>query len=220
MGKIKDLSMLFTELKIDVLKAMDTRAKAADYAKRNYKPESEVYKTTMEKLSAAYAEELEKAVFPVREAVAEAFREARADVAGVVAVLPTEAERATLDILKFERATLSPEEKRILAATVTGSYLGRKQVAGILGEEFIPVDTINRKIDETEKQVVQALGYIGSDPDGYMVNLIAHGDYVSQAEGLIASFLGQYNQGSGKYDAYVPGAPNDGEKAMEQYRNS
>ena len=219
MGKIKDLSMLFTELKLDVLKAIDTREKAADYARRNYKPESEVYKTALEKLNAAFREESEKAVSPVREAITEAFQAAREDVAAVVAALPTEAERAKLDILKFEAATLSPDEKRILAETVAGTYMGRKQVAPILGAEFVPVDSINRKLAEGEKQVVQALEYIISAPDGYAVNLIARGDYLGELEGLLYSFLSQYGK-AGNYSEYVPSADKPGAEAMREYFNS
>ena len=192
MGKIRDLATTVTAFKLNWIKGVEVYNKAVQYAKHNYIPSSLLYKETIEKYDNQFAAEKEAAVAKCTAEINAAFEDARGQVKKVVTDLPTGKDRAIIDMLRA--GNLYPEETEILAEQVRNTYFGNKEVSAILKEEFTPVGSVIKTLDNAEKQTVRALGYIMANPDSSTAGAITKGEYLGEIEDKVTAFVSQYKK--------------------------
>lgn len=192
MGKIRDIATMVTAFKLDYVKGFQSYNKAVSYAKQNYVKGSQLYRETLDKLNREFEKEKQEIMRKVNHDVHAVFGGVRGEIEKTVATLPTDHDRAIMGLLKD--GNLLAEEKKILAGQVSNTYFGQRELSAIMQTEFHPVGAYINKLDNTEKQVLKALGYVFADPDSPTVKLIEKGEYLGEIEDSMNEFLNQYKK--------------------------
>lgn len=192
MGKIRDLATTVTAFKLNYVKGLQVYNKSVSYVKQNYVKGSKLYRETLEKYDTEFEKEKQEALNKTTDEVQAAFDSVRNEIEKAVATLPTDRDRAIMELLK--NGNLLPEEIGILAGQVSNTYFGMRELSVILNREFTPVGAIVKTLDNTEKQTLKALGYVFADPESPTVGAITKGEYLGEAEDTFEAFLKQYRK--------------------------
>lgn len=192
MGKIRDLATTVTAFKLNYVKGLQVYNKSVSYVKQNYVKGSKLYRETLEKYDTEFEKEKQEALNKTTDEIQAAFDSVRNEIEKAVATLPTDRDRAIMELLK--NGNLLPEEIGILAGQVSNTYFGKRELASMLQTEFTPVGAVVKTLDNTEKQTLKALGYVFADPDSPTVGAITKGEYLGEAEDMIEAFLKQYRK--------------------------
>lgn len=190
MGKIKDVAVTLTDLKLSYIRAVDNYNKAAGYAKNNYRPGSQLYTETMQQLDDEMKALKKKAAAEVRGKIRAAFDAERGRIRAAVSALPTEKDLKIIEMLKDSKLTQG--EKEILSGSISGAYFARKALAAASGEDFTPVDITLKKLDNAEAQAMKAADYILEDPEAPTAAALIKGTALDDLEAAVNAFTVVY----------------------------